>query len=76
MGAGRTEAARAIFGADPKTAGTISLGGTPLAIASPIDAIAAGIAYLSEDRKLNGLAVKMTVKENITMANIAAVANY
>jgi ribose transport system ATP-binding protein len=75
MGAGRTEVARAVFGADAKTAGTVSLGGRALTIRSPIDAIDAGIAYLSEDRKLNGLAVGMTVKANITMANMAAVSN-
>lgn len=75
MGAGRTEVARAIFGADPKNGGTVTLGGRDLAIHSPIDAIHAGIAYLSEDRKLNGLAVKMSVKANITMANLAALAN-
>jgi ribose transport system ATP-binding protein len=75
MGAGRTEVARAIFGADPKTEGTVTLAGRELAIHSPIDAIRAGIAYLSEDRKLNGLAVTMSVKANITMANMAAVSN-
>ncbi|MDR3517264.1 MAG: sugar ABC transporter ATP-binding protein [Azospirillaceae bacterium] len=73
MGAGRTEVARAIFGADPKTRGTVTLAGRALDIRSPIDAINAGIAYLSEDRKLNGLAVRMSVKDNITMANMAAV---
>jgi ribose transport system ATP-binding protein len=75
MGAGRTEVARAIFGADPKTQGTVTLGARELNIKSPIDAIKAGIAYLSEDRKLNGLAVSMSVKANITMANMAAVSN-
>ncbi|MDR3440012.1 ATP-binding cassette domain-containing protein [Telmatospirillum sp.] len=75
MGAGRTEVARAIFGADPKSHGTVTLGGRELAIHSPVDAIEAGIAYLSEDRKMNGLAVMMSVKANITMANINAVSN-
>ncbi|MCK1975215.1 ATP-binding cassette domain-containing protein, partial [Bacillus safensis] len=51
MGAGRTELARAIFGADPHDAGTIVLEGDTLSITSPRDAIEAGIAYLSEDRK-------------------------
>jgi ribose transport system ATP-binding protein len=76
MGAGRTETARAIFGADHKTGGKVMLGDQELSIGGPIDAIAAGIAYLSEDRKLNGLAVKMTVKENITMANMEAVSRH
>ena len=73
MGAGRTETARAIFGADPRAAGHVTLAGREIDIRNPVDAIKAGLAYLSEDRKLNGLAIKMTVKENITMANMEAV---
>ncbi len=73
MGAGRTEVARAVFGADPVDAGSIALAGRTLAIRSPIDAIREGIAYLSEDRKAHGLAVKMSVAQNITLANTAAV---
>jgi ribose transport system ATP-binding protein len=73
MGAGRTETARAIFGADPRDKGSVILDGRMLSIKSPVDAIRAGIAYLSEDRKQFGLAVKMKVKENITMANMDAV---
>ncbi|WP_246775411.1 sugar ABC transporter ATP-binding protein [Methylobacterium aquaticum] len=75
MGAGRTEVARALFGADPLESGTIALEGRPLAIRNPRDAIAAGIAYLSEDRKAQGLAVKMPVDANLTLANLGAVAN-
>jgi len=75
VGAGRTEVARAIFGADPVDAGNIELAGKRLAIRSPRDAIAAGIAYVSEDRKAHGLAVKMSVAHNITLANLGAVAN-
>ena len=73
VGAGRTEVARAVFGADPVDGGSISLAGRTLAIRSPIDAIREGIAYLSEDRKAHGLAVKMSVAQNITLANTAAV---
>jgi len=73
MGAGRTEVARAIFGADPRDGGTIRLHGQDLAIRSPIDAIGQGIAYVSEDRKAHGLALEMSVGENITLANLAAV---
>ncbi len=76
MGAGRTETARAIFGADAKEEGHILLEGTELKIGSPIDAIHSGIAYLSEDRKLNGLAVQMTLRENITMANLEGVSHH
>src|SRR5690606_12380507 len=75
MGAGRTEVARAIFGADPHDAGTIVLEGETLSIASPRDAIEAGIAYLSEDRKAQGLAVKMPVDANLTLANMEAVSS-
>jgi ribose transport system ATP-binding protein len=73
VGAGRTEVARAVFGADPVDAGSIVLAGRTLAVRSPIDAIREGIAYLSEDRKAHGLAVKMSVAQNITLANTAAV---
>ncbi|MCE6077390.1 sugar ABC transporter ATP-binding protein [Agrobacterium vitis] len=75
MGAGRTEVARAIFGADPFDSGTILLEGRPLSISDPRSAIDAGIAYLSEDRKAEGLAVKMPVDANLMMANMEAVSN-
>jgi ribose transport system ATP-binding protein len=75
MGAGRTEVARAIFGADPLESGTVAIEGRTLAIREPRDAIAAGLAYLSEDRKAQGLAVKMPVDANLTLANLGAVAN-
>jgi ribose transport system ATP-binding protein len=75
MGAGRTEVARAIFGADPLDAGTVTMGTEELAIKSPRDAIAAGIAYLSEDRKAQGLAIKMPVDANMTLANMDEVSN-
>jgi ribose transport system ATP-binding protein len=73
MGAGRTEVARAVFGADPIDAGRIELGGQVVPIRSPRDAIRHGLAYLSEDRKAHGLALAMGIAENITMANMAAV---
>jgi ABC-type sugar transport system ATPase subunit len=63
-GAGRTELARAIFGAERMDSGRLSLDGEPLTIRSPEDAIAAGIAYLSEDRKGDGLFLDMSVREN------------
>jgi len=75
MGAGRTEVARAIFGADPLDSGTITLHGETLTIRSPRDAIAAGLAYLSEDRKAQGLAIKMPVDANMTLANMGEVSN-
>jgi len=65
VGAGRTELALAIFGARPISAGTIKVAGEPLALRSPADAIAAGIGYLSEDRKDCALFLDMSLSENI-----------
>jgi ribose transport system ATP-binding protein len=73
MGAGRTETARALFGADAKDAGEIFLNGTKISTRSPSKAIRQGIAYLPENRKQDGLAVLMNVAENITMANVPAI---
>jgi monosaccharide-transporting ATPase len=68
LGSGRTETARAIFGADPPTEGTIQLGGKPLDARTPDDAIAAGIAFVSEDRKGEGIIPELSVRENLTLA--------
>ena len=70
VGAGRTEFARLIYGADRGTAGEITLDGKPLAIRTPGDAIRAGIVYLTEDRKRLGLFLDMTVRENINLGVI------
>jgi ribose transport system ATP-binding protein len=70
MGAGRSELGRAIFGADRIDSGEVIMNGRKLSLRSPADAINAGIAYLSENRKEEGLAVKMKLAENITMANV------
>ena len=75
MGAGRTEVARAIFGADAFDAGTITFEGRELTIKSPQDAIEQGLAYLSEDRKSDGLAIKMSVAANTSLANMDEVSN-
>ena len=72
MGAGRTETARAIFGADPKESGDIYINGNKVEINSPEDAVKAGIGYLSEDRKRFGIVVQKTVAENTTMANLGS----
>jgi len=69
MGAGRTEVARAVFGADPIDSGTFHVRGQERRIASPADAVTQGIAYLSEDRKHFGLVTGMSVRDNITMAS-------
>lgn len=72
MGAGRTEVARVIFGADQRTAGEIRVHGKPVTINSPRDAVRAGIGYLSEDRKHQGLALGMDVRANIGLTAMAA----
>lgn len=70
MGAGRTETARAIFGADPKESGDIYVNGQKVTINSPEDAVKHGIGYLSEDRKRYGIVVQKSVAENTTMATL------
>ena len=70
MGAGRTETARALFGADPKESGDIYVNGEKVTINCPQDAVKCGIGYLSEDRKRYGVAVQKTVAENTTMATV------
>ncbi|TPN89991.1 sugar ABC transporter ATP-binding protein [Mesorhizobium sp. CU2] len=67
VGSGRTELARLIFGADRRTAGTLELDGAAVAIASPRQALDAGIAYLTEDRKELGLFLDMSVADNINV---------
>jgi ribose transport system ATP-binding protein len=69
MGAGRTEVARAIFGADPVDAGELYVHGKKVHIHHPHDAVAHGIGYLSEDRKRYGLMVDMDVKMNIAVTS-------
>lgn len=67
IGAGRTELARLIFGADPKASGEVRIGGQPVRIQSPTDAIAAGIGYVPENRKEQGLFLQMASGDNIAM---------
>jgi ribose transport system ATP-binding protein len=68
MGAGRTEVARAIFGADRIDSGEFFVKGQPAQIKSPRDAVKYGIGYLSEDRKRYGLTLGMDVETNIVLA--------
>ncbi len=70
MGAGRTEVARAIFGADPRDSCEITVHGRKVEIRSPVDAVRAGIGYLSEDRKHFGLALGMDVADNVALASM------
>lgn len=70
MGAGRTELARLIFGADKKTNGKMYLNGKEVEIKTPVDAVKHGIGYLSEDRKRYGLALGMSVANNIVLPDL------
>jgi len=70
MGAGRTELARAIFGADPIDSGEIHVNGKRAKINKPADAVRQGICYLSEDRKRFGLMLDMDVKNNMVIPSL------
>ena len=76
VGAGRTEVARAIFGADPIDRGRLLLDGKPVTIRSPQEAIRNGIGLLTEDRKNQGLVLGMSVRENTTLANLQALVKF
>lgn len=71
MGAGRTELARAIFGADKMEKGTVFIHGKRVEINSPMDAVKNGIGYLSEDRKRFGVAVDLSVSENSVLTALS-----
>jgi len=68
MGAGRTEVARAIVGADPRESGEIQVHGRPVSIGNPAEASKHGIGYLSEDRKHLGVLLERSVRENIVLS--------
>lgn len=68
VGAGRTELARLIFGAEPRTRGEVSIDGRTLALHSPREAIDAGLVYLTEDRKRQGLFLDMSVRDNVNVS--------
>jgi inositol transport system ATP-binding protein len=70
MGAGRTEVARSIFGADPREGGTISVGGNAVTIRSPEDAIRAGIGLVPEDRKQQALFLDLAVRHNLAISSL------
>ena len=67
VGAGRTNVARALFGTEPATAGTIKLDGKVVTIDSPQTAMALGIGYVPEDRKEHGLVLAMSIANNVTL---------
>jgi ribose transport system ATP-binding protein len=72
MGAGRTEVARALVGADRKDGGTIAVHGREVSISNPADAAKAGIGYLSEDRKRYGVLLGRSVRDNVVLASMPA----
>jgi ribose transport system ATP-binding protein len=70
VGAGRTEIARALFGIDPILDGTIRVGGQAVRIDTPLDAMRLGFALVPEDRQLQGLILEMSVKQNVSLAEL------
>lgn len=76
VGSGRTELARAIFGADPSDRGEILIDGEPVQVRSPREAIRHGIGLVPEDRKAQALILGLTVRENISLANLGRLARF
>jgi rhamnose transport system ATP-binding protein len=70
VGAGRSEALQCLFGISVKTKGTVRLNGVPLNIASPHEAIAAGLSYVPEDRQVQGAVLPFGIRENTTLASL------
>lgn len=68
LGSGRSECVRAIFGADRVTGGSVKMNGKPVKITKPLDAMRNGIAYLPEDRKVDGIVGDLSVRDNIILA--------
>jgi len=68
VGAGRTQVARGIFGLEPPEAGTVKLDGRPATFRSSREAIRAGLAYLSEDRKLTSVFPHLSLAQNVSIA--------
>jgi ribose transport system ATP-binding protein len=76
VGSGRTSLLRAIFGADIPTSGSVALDGVVLSVRGPHDAIAAGLALVTEDRKAQGLVLGMTIRENVTLPHLELFAHH
>src|SRR5215467_6587632 len=75
IGAGRTELCRAIFGLDPIDSGEVLVSGKPAQIRSPREAVNAGIALLTEDRQRTGLALRLPIASNMTLANVPGISH-
>jgi len=76
IGAGRPELCRALFGVDPVDSGKVSVCGREVVIGSPKQAVKAGIALVTEDRQITGLALRLPIAHNITLANMPAVCRF
>ncbi|SFJ88104.1 monosaccharide ABC transporter ATP-binding protein, CUT2 family [Paraburkholderia megapolitana] len=76
LGSGRTETMRLMFGADPLERGTVEIGGETVALKSPQDAIARGLAYLTEDRKGDGIVPELSVRDNLTLVCLRTLAKH
>src|SRR5579872_4692301 len=76
LGAGRTELCRAIFGMDPAARGRIAIGGRTSHIRSPREAVKAGIALIPEDRQQTGLATRLPIAHNLTIANLESISRF
>jgi galactofuranose transport system ATP-binding protein len=72
LGSGRTETAKAIYGAQPLDGGSVEVGGVPIRLGSPRVALAAGVALIPEDRKSDGIIPTLSVRDNIVLAALPA----
>jgi len=76
IGAGRTELCRALFGIDPVDSGKVFVRGREVRIGSPQEAVKAGLALVTEDRQITGLALRLPIADNITLANVAGISRF
>jgi ABC-type sugar transport system ATPase subunit len=76
IGAGRTELCRALFGVDPIDSGKVFVCGREARIGSPQDAVKAGLALVTEDRQYTGLALRLPIGRNITLANVPGISRF
>jgi ribose transport system ATP-binding protein len=76
LGSGRTETARAVFGASPSESGSLWLGGTRFEPHTPVDAIRAGIGFVSEDRKAEGIIPELSIRDNLTLAALPTLTRF
>ena len=76
MGAGRTELCRALFGVDPIDSGKVFVSGREVRLRSPQEAVDAGIALITEDRQITGLALRLPIAHNITLANVRRISRF